>query len=110
MGTYTPLDLNALYNAGLDILGGQGPPRRTMLSRLAFCAWQRCWALSNRLWWGAIRCGNYGRSAGDLDDCGASACWSRGSPTTGRWRWRLAEYALHYEDGEVLQGASARSL
>ena len=25
MGTYTPLDLNALYNAGLDILGGQGP-------------------------------------------------------------------------------------
>ena len=25
MGTYTPLDLNALYNAGLDVLGGQGP-------------------------------------------------------------------------------------
>ena len=24
MGTYTPLDLNALYNAGLDVLGGQG--------------------------------------------------------------------------------------
>ncbi|MYF91199.1 MAG: hypothetical protein F4184_03415 [Gemmatimonadetes bacterium] len=25
MGTYTPLDLNSLYNTGLDILGGQGP-------------------------------------------------------------------------------------
>lgn len=25
MDTYTPLNLNGLYNAGLDILGGQGP-------------------------------------------------------------------------------------
>ena len=25
MSTYTPLDLNALYNTGLDVLGGQGP-------------------------------------------------------------------------------------
>ena len=24
MGTYTPLDLNELYNAGLDVLGGKG--------------------------------------------------------------------------------------
>ena len=24
MGTYTPLDLNTLYNAGLGILGGKG--------------------------------------------------------------------------------------
>ena len=38
MGTYTPLDLNALYNAGLDILGGPRAARRTKLSRLALCA------------------------------------------------------------------------
>ena len=42
MGAYTPLDLNALYNAGLDVLGGQGPLGAQKFSRLALCAWQRC--------------------------------------------------------------------
>ena len=38
MGSYTPLDLNSLYNAGLDVLGWPRATRRTKLSRLALCA------------------------------------------------------------------------
>ena len=72
MGTYTPLGPEHAVQCRVGRLRRPRATRRTKLSRLAFCDWQRCGALSDRLRWRAIRRGNSGRPSGDLDDCGTS--------------------------------------
>ena len=102
MGAYTPLDLNALYNVGLDVLGGQGPLGAQSFRGLPF-------ALGSDAGRCLIACG--GERSGVEIPVGRRATWmivahrlleSR-IADNGPLAVAVAEYALHYEDGEVLK-------
>ena len=102
MGTYTPLDLNSLYNAGLDILGGQGTLGAQSFRGLPFALGsdaERC----------LIACS--GERSGVEIPVGRRVTWmivahrlleSR-IADNGPLATLVAEYALHYEDGDVLK-------
>ena len=102
MGTYTPLDLNALFNAGLDVLGGQGPLGAQCLRGLPFALGSD----ANRC---LIACG--GERLGVEIPVGRPATWmivahrllESQIADNGPLATLIAEYALHYEDQEVLR-------
>ena len=102
MGTYTPLDLNALFNAGLDVLGGRGPLGAQCFRGLPFALGSD----ANRC---LIACD--GERSGVEIPVGRPATWmivahrlleSR-IADNGPLATLVAEYALHYEGQEVLR-------
>ena len=101
MGGYTALDLNAHYNAGLDLIGGDGPLGAQVFRGLPFVLGEdsgRC----------LIACGG-GQGDGSVEIAlGRRVTWlvvahrllESGLSENGPLGVEVAEYSFEYEDGE----------